>query len=233
MPGERRERVGLTAGLGVLLAAIALTGACGTAEKPAARATRSPDQATSQCRAKWADLAQRIEGNQRQEEPSALADRWNSVVATADYYATSARSGDCTTRLDDQEKAISRLRSFEKSLQPWDMEHQLSDVETRADAYASSPRPKPSTGKKGGDSGGKDSAPSPAAVKKALATLRRLAPTATEDQRPGWQQAEVVDLQDESAVKKARNDLDFLSHQSKAWRSCDDAVRLIRKALRA
>jgi hypothetical protein len=115
------------------------------------------------------------------------------------------------------------------------MQYQLSAVESRAQDYVSSAG---SSGKKKGKSKGsgkhgKDAAPSPAAVKKALGTLHKRAQTASADQRPGWQQANVVDLGDKAAVTRARKDLDFLSHQSKAWRECDDALAVVRKALRS
>jgi hypothetical protein len=149
-----------------------------------------------------------------------------------DYYAASARSEDCGTRLDNQRKSISQLEAFSRSLRPWDMEYQLSAVESRAEDYVSAA----DSGHKGTSKQSKKgakAAPPPGAVKKALATLRKGAPTATDDQRPGWQQANVVDLGKKPAVAKARKDLDFLSQQSKAWRECDDAVSVIRKALRS
>lgn len=234
MSGALRESLRLTAGAAVLVALVA-AGGCGTEEKPAARASHSPDSATTACRARWADLADQIEGNEKQAEPSALADRWNSVVATVDYYATSASSSDCEHRLGAQKQAIDRLESFGKSLRPWDMEYQLSTVASRAQDYASDMGSKGRKGKSkdARKQAGKDDLPSPSAVQKALAALRKQAPTATDDQGPGWQQAEVVDLAKKSAVKRARKDLDFLSHQSKAWRACDDALRTIRKALRS
>ncbi len=232
MSGQLRERARRTTGAAVLAAVAFVSAGCGSGE-PAASASRSPDQATSQCRAQWADLADRIEGNEKREEPSALGDRWNSVVATVDYYASSARSEDCGQRLDDQKKAIARLEAFGKSLRPWDMEYQLTAIQDRAEAYdpSSHAKKRHTKGKKKQKKAREK--PTPKAVQKALATLRKQAPRATEDQRPGWQQTHVVDLDNKSAVKKARKDLDFLSHQSKAWRECEDALHLIRKALRS
>lgn len=233
MPGALRERVRLAAGTAVLVAVATLAAGCGSGD-PAARPSHSPDAATSQCRAKWAELADDIEGNEKDTEPSALAERWNTVVATVDYYASSARSSDCEDRLATQRKAITALEDFEKSLQPWDMEHQLAAVQSRAQDYSA---PTGSKGKKGksesGKKHGKDAPPSTAAVKKALGILRKQAPTASDDQRPAWQETHVVDLANKAAVKRARKDLDFLSHQSKAWRACEDAVKVIRKALRS
>ena len=71
------------------------------------------------------------------------------------------------------------------------------------------------------------------AVLTAVRMLARQAPRASEQQRPGWQQAAATDLTDRAAVAKARKDLAFLSGESPAWRQGAAALRVIRSALQA
>ena len=122
-----------------------------------ARAARSPDAAaagrrtTSPARPRWRaatqwkDLGKQVRGNDEKTNPSALAPRWNSVVATIDYYASSAKASGCDKAVDRQKDAITALTAFGTKLAPYDMELRLEQVRDDAEAYAAAPRPPATT----------------------------------------------------------------------------------------
>jgi hypothetical protein len=208
------------------VAALSLAG-CGSAEEPPVAEPTPVAKDVAECREQWRDLGETVADRVEGESPSALASRWTSLVATIDYYATSAKESDCDDRLAEQRTSITALESFAASLRRWDLEHQLAVVESDARTYATSPRPKAPKRKNA------ERPPRPAAVLTALRLLARQAPRASEQQRPGWQQAAATDLSDRAAVAKARKDLAFLSEESPAYRQGAAALRVIRSALQA
>ncbi len=210
----------------VAVAAFSLAG-CGSSEEPRAAEPTPVSKDVAECREQWRDLGETVANRAEGDTPSDLASRWTSLVATVDYYATSAKESDCDDRLVDQRKSITTLDAFSRSLRRWDLEHQLSVVESDARTYATSPRPKAPKRENA------ERPLRPADVAKALRVLARQAPRASEQQRPGWQQAAATDLSDRAAVAKARKDLAFLSEESPAWRQGAAALRTIRSALQS
>jgi hypothetical protein len=235
MPGTRLLSAVLVAALGCAT----LTG-CGDGEE---KKTDQPGKAALACRAKWQQLGDDIASRVKLTQPSALPRRWNSVAATVDYYRTSADKGDCGERLDQQQRAISALRTFSTRLAAFDMEAQLALVKEDAQAYAAgpwpaAPTPSPAPTRKNNKKQKKKPPaparpPKPALVGAALQSLTAQAPVATEQQAPGWEQASVVDLDDTTATAKTVKDLQFLSTESSGWRASTAALLLIRKALAA
>ncbi len=217
--------------LGLLLA----VAGCGSNGDRAQSGDR-PDEATTSCRQEWKELAKKVQGRDKQTNPSALAARWNTVSATIDYYATSASEKDCGKTLASQQKAMEALRSFGARLARYDMELRLDQVRSEAEKYAAGPRPpapKASKASKGKKKQRPPRAPRPADVAAALKTLTRQAPVSARQQQAGWEQALVAELGDAAAVKKTVKDLSFLSNQSRAYRICVTELALVRKALSA
>jgi hypothetical protein len=196
-----------------------------------------PSKAAVACRKDWQELEKKVGGRDELSNPSALAERWNTVMATIEYYSTSASGKDCGKTLASQGKAMDALRAFGARLSRYDMELRLSVVKSDAETYAAAPRPpapKPSKAPKGKK---KQKAaprpPKPADVGAALKTLTRQAPRATRQQQAGWEQAHVTELGDAAAVRKTVKDLSFLSSESRAYRVCIAKLALIKKALSA
>ncbi|MET0837297.1 MAG: hypothetical protein ABWY19_00845 [Marmoricola sp.] len=230
-----RARLGHAA---VAAAIVLLLAGCGNDEP----AEDQPSKAAQSCRDDWKELAAKVRGNDTKTNPSALAQRWTSVAATVDYYATSATAEGCDEAIAQQEEAISALEEFGEKLAPYDMELRLEQVRDAAEAYAAgptpAPSPSPSPAKKGDKKKQKKAKqppapPSPPTISNAVKTLVAQAPVATEQQGPGWQQASVVELSDKAAVAKAVKDLAFLSTESSAWRACRAALARINTALAA
>jgi hypothetical protein len=230
----RRARVrrhGAAAGVAVVLV-MGLAG-CGSDEsaKP-----EGPSRAALQCREQWNALGGEIADKDERTNPSALAPRWGSISAAVEHYRSAAEGSDCDETLEKEKSAVAKLTSFSSKLARFDMELRLVQVRDEAAKYAQGPRPpapKAEKGKKGKKQKRAPRPPKPAEVAAALKTLTRQAPAATEQQRPGWQQAEAIDLDDAKAVKKAVKDLDFLSEESKAFRASSSALATIRRALAA
>lgn len=217
--------------LAVLAALVVGLAGCGGTAKPE---PSGPSAATLECRQQWRDLGKEVTGNESLTQPSSLASRWRNISATLDYYAVSAKSTDCGDQLARQRGAFRALEDLSARLQPFDMELQLGVVQGSAETYATSPRPpapSPSPSKKGTKSTKEPRPPKPATIAAALRTLTEQAPAATEDQRPGWQQAEVVELSDTQAVAKTVKDLKFLSSESAAFAACSKALKTIRAAV--
>jgi hypothetical protein len=216
------------------VAALVLTG-CGSSE-PKARDTpvTDPGKGATACRAQWKDLGEKTQDREGRKNPSGLAQRWNTVAATIDYYATSATEKDCGDRLASQEKAIAALSAFETTLAPYDVPLRLSKVTQQAQAYAARPGPTAqqlAKQKKLSPAQKAKLPPTPAAVAAALRAAQAQADTATSQQGPGWQQADVVDLGDSAAVAKAVKDLAFLSSESAAYRACDASLATIARVV--
>ena len=216
-----------------------LLAGCGSSD-PEPKDT-GPNKATLACRDKWEDLSKQVRGNDEKTNPSALASRWNNVVATINYYASSAQESDCSGAIDRQKQAIAALTAFGRRLSPYDMELRLEEVRDRAMAYAEGPRPPrptPSPAPKGKKKQAKKPKrlplpPKPSSIADAVKKLTAQAPKATEQQGPGWQQARVAELGDKEAVAKAVKDLRFLSAESPAYREARKALAEIRVALAA
>ena len=213
----------------LVLLALGLSG-CGGEASPSAAATKKPDAAVTTCRGQWKDLEKTVQARSAGTTPSALAERWNSVAATVDYYATSAKAQDCDTTLAAQTRAMTALTAFARRLAPYDLELRLSRLEQRATAYAvraKAPTTKPA--KRGAKA---PKAPAPKAVGLALRTLKTQAPLASRQQGPAWEQANAVDLTAKASVAKAVKDLKFLSGESKAYRTGSAAAAQIAAAVR-
>jgi hypothetical protein len=211
---------------------IGLSG-CGSSEPTK---SEKPSKATLDCRKEWNDLGGQIADKDERTNPSALAPRWGSISAAVEHYRAAAEESDCGKTLDSEKAAIAKLTSFSGKLARFDMELRLVQVRAEAARYAKGPRPpapKASTEKKGKKQKRAPRPPKPTEVAAALKTLTRQAPVATEQQGPGWQQAQAIDLTDEKAVKKTVKDLDFLSDESKAFRASTGALATIRRALAA
>jgi hypothetical protein len=232
---HRRARVSRAVLGAVLVVVVAGCGSDGTTED-------GPSKATVACRGQWKDLGKQVQGNDEKTNPSALAARWNSVVATIEYYASSAKASGCDEAIDHQKEAISSLTEFGTKLAPYDMELRLEQVRDAAETYAAGPRPTPSPSPTPKDKKKKKHAkkpkapplpPAPATIAATLKTLIAQAPLATAQQGPGWQQARVVELSDPAAVAKTVKDLAFLSTESAAWRTCQAGLTQIKVALAA
>jgi hypothetical protein len=217
---------------GLLVALLLPLGGCGSAE---ADETDQPSAATLSCREQWSDLEAAVEGRDSSSHPSALASRWTTILATVDYYATSARASDCGRTVSAQEKAMDDLAAFGTRLAPYDVELRLEQVQQDAGEYAAGPTPpapEPGAEKKGRKRQKRTPAPpTPDAVAQSLKTLTAQAPVASQEQGPGWQQAAVADLADTAATAKTVKDLAFLSSESPAYRACSLALAQIGAAL--
>ncbi len=162
------------------------------------------------------------------------------MVATIDYYSTSATGKSCGAQIDEQQQAIAALKAWSARLTGFDMQAQLALVKDDATAYAAgpwpaapSPTPTPGAKKHKKKQPKPVRPPKPALVGAALTTLTAQAPVATQQQGPGWEQASVVDLGDAAATTKAVKDLQFLSTESSGWRASQAALATIRAALAA
>jgi len=210
----------------VLVVVASLT-ACGQAAQSPGHATSG--RAVADCRAQWKDVAESVVGMDADDNPSALADRWNSVIATVDYYRTSDDAKDCQSRVDAQLEAVTALRQFSEKLRPYDMTYQLGQVRAAIDLYLNDPLPGPARTE--GDK--LTPPPSKAAVGAAMKTLAEDAAAANTELQPGWQQATSVDLTDTAALTKTMQDLDFLAQDSPHWRRCEQALQVLVAAIRA
>ena len=219
---------------GLAIALLLVVAGCGSDDSE--KKADEPSKAALDCRESWKDLEADVDGKDTPTYPSALAPRWNGIVATVDYYAAGATADDCGKTIEEQEKAIAALTAFGAKLRPFDMEYRLAAIKEDAEAYAAGPRPpapKPSPAKKGKKPKKPPRPPKPADIKAALATLTKQAPLATKQQEPAWQQARAGDLNDTAVVKKALKDMAFLSKESKAYRAASAALAEIRPALKA
>jgi hypothetical protein len=227
----RRARAGLTVPVLPLLGLLLVLAGCGSSSND--DGTPAPSKAAAACREKWKALAGDVKDRDRADTPSTLPQRWTTVAATIDYYATSATKDDCAATLASEKKAIAALSAFGARVAPYDMELRLEKVRSAAQTYASStPTPAPKA-KKGKNKKQPAQPPKPAAVKAALATLTKQAPVATKEQGPAWQQASVIELTDKAAVAKALKDLKFLSGESAGYRASMAALAQIKLALAA
>lgn len=181
------------------------------------------------CHAQWRDVGDSLIGMDQDPNPSALADRWNNVIATVSYYEHVDNAKDCQSRVDTQVKAVTALRQLGEKLRPYDMSYQLAQIKAAIDLYLSDPLPKPARDQ----SGRPVQPPSKAAVSSAMRTLTDNAEQANAELQPGWQQIDTVDLTDDSVLTTAMQDLDFLAQDSPHWRACEAALQVLVAAVRA
>lgn len=226
MPRQHKwDRTVLAGGLvAILTAALAAcgSGAASSADAKAARALRD-------CHAQWQDVGETVLGMDQDANPSALADRWTSVVATVEYYQNADDATDCQDRIATQLKAITALRQFSEKLRPYDMTYQLAQVKPAIDLYLNDPLPDPVRG----DNGKPVRPPAKSDVSAAMQVLTENAEPANTELEPGWTQISSVDLEDVAALTKAVQDLDFLAQDSPHWRRCEEALQVLVAAVRA
>ena len=212
----------------VLLASLAAAlVACGGPGGSSAEA--KAEQMLKACRAQWRDVGNIVLGMDQDTHPSALADRWTSVIATVEYYQNTDTAKDCQDRIEAQLKAVTALRTFSEKLRPYDMTYQLAQVRAAIDLYLNDPLPDPVTD----DTGREVEPPTKQAVTAAMQTLSENAEQANVELQPGWDQTSAVDLTDVSALTKTMQDLDFLAQDSPHWRACEEALQVLVAAIRA
>jgi hypothetical protein len=216
-----------TAVLVVLAAAVAVSlTACGSSADTSSAA--KAQRALEACRAQWKDVGDSVVGMDQDPNPSALADRWNSVIATVDYYRTTDTAKNCQTAIENQLKAVTSLRQFSEKLRPYDMAYQLEQVHAAVDLYVNDPLPAPVR-----DENHKlVHPPTKADVSSAMQTLTANAAAANTEMDPGWEQTKSVDLTDVAALTKTMQDLDFLAQDSEHWRRCEEALQVLVAAIR-
>lgn len=205
------------------------TAGCGGGTSSHDAAAHRTEQAVKDCRAQWSEVGDTVLGMDQDTNPSALADRWTSVIATVEYYKTADSAKDCQDRVETQVKAIAALRQFSDRLHPYDMTYQLGQVQAAIDLYLHEPLPAPVR-----DADKKlEKPPSKAAVSAAMQTLTANAAQANAELSPGWAQTSAVDLTDVAALTKTMHDLDFLAQDSPHWVRCENALQVLVAAIRA
>ena len=209
--------------------AVALTTAlvaCGESSESDSEAKAA--RALTECRAQWAEVGESVLGLDQDPNPSALADRWNSVIATVEYYKHTDTAKNCQATVENQLKSVTALRQFSEKLRPYDMTYQLAQVRAAIDLYLNDPLPEPVR-----DENDKLlRPPTKEAVTQAMQTLTENAPQANEELAPGWEQTESVDLTDVETLTTTMQDLDFLAQDSPHWRQCEEALQVLVAAIR-
>lgn len=218
-------RAVLSGGLAAMLA-VAVVG-CG-AETGSSAAAKS-EQALKACRSQWREVGDSVMGMDQDTHPSALSARWNTVIATVDYYENTDTAKGCQNRIETQLKAVTSLRQFSEKLRPYDMAYQLDQLRASIDLYVHDPLPAPAKD----DRGQRVPPPGKAAVRAAMKTLADNAEQANTELQPGWDQTASVDLTDVTALTKTMQDLDFLAQDSPHWRACEEALQVLVAAVRA
>ena len=187
------------------------------------------ERALAHCHAQWRDVGESVLGMDQDPNPSALASRWTSVIATVSYYEDSDTAKGCQDRVDAQVKAVTSLRQLSEKLRPYDMTYLLGQIRAAIDLYLNDPLPAPARD----DTGRVVAPPSKAAVSAAMKTLADNAAQANVELQPGWAQTSTVDLTDVAALTKTMQDLDFLAQDSPHWRDCEAALQVLVAAVRA
>ncbi|HET6152274.1 MAG TPA: hypothetical protein VFE15_04915 [Marmoricola sp.] len=218
------RRLAPAALLGAVLVLSVVTAGCGAQPKAAPTPT---GQTLKQCHDQWRDVAQDVAGLDQDTDPSALATRWTSVIATIAYYRASTSAQGCPDDIATEVAAISALRQFSARLRPYDMAYQLTTITPSVDLYLQQPLPAPTREPKGK----KVAPPTKAAVTAALATLTSKAAPANADLQPGWEQMASVELTDATAVDSAIQDLQFLAQDSPSWLACATALKTLALAV--
>lgn len=194
----------------------ALTGCGGTA---------TPKEHTAEsCRKEWRDVAQQVYEMDSEHYPSALSERWSTIMASAEYQRDFGDGKDCSKQIGATIDSIDTLRRFSTRLRAFDMEYQANIVAPQAELYLTDDLPKPRKGVK---------PPAKRLVRSAYQLLRDRADDANQQLTPAWQQAMSVDLADAEAVGRAIKDLDRLAVSSPAFRDCQAALDVIVRAIKA
>lgn len=213
--------VALALGLAVVLAA------CGSDSDT--RTDPSAERAVEECRAQWEEVGETVIGMEQDSHPSALSERWNTVIATVEYYKTVDTAENCESLVEAQLKTVSALRQLSDQLRPYDMTYQLSQARAAIDLYLHEPLPEPARN----ENGRLVKPPTKAAVTAAMQVLTAEAEQANAELAPGWEQARSVDLTDVTTLTKTMQDLDFLAQDSPSWRRCEEALQVLVAAIRA
>lgn len=205
--------------LGVVVAAgaLALTTACGSNGG-------KTELGSEDCREQWNDVAQSVYEMDSEQFPSALSERWSTIIAGAEYQRDFGDGKDCAKQVSATIRSIDTLRLFSNRLRAFDMEYQLNIVAPQSELYLTDDLPKPRKGKK---------PPTKRAVRQAYRLLQERAEDANQQLTPAWQQALSIDLADADQVRKAIKDLDRLAVSSPAFRDCQRALDVIVKAIKA
>jgi len=209
------------------LVLVPLSGCSDSPRKPAG--DKAVPQSVKECRAQWHDVGESVLGLDQDTDPSSLASRWTTVIATVDYYETSTTAANCQATIESQVQAITALRQFSDRLRPYDMAFQLDRVSAAVDLYLHDPVPPPVRGANGKPV----KAPSHDQVAAAMATLTAQAADANGELQPAWEHLASVSIDDEAAVTAALGDLDSLAQAGTHWQACQRALQVIVAATRA
>ena len=206
-----------------------LASGCSNDDSPAKAATKTVSVDLKECRDQWHDVAESVLGLDQDTDPSSLASRWTTVIATVDYYESSTTATDCQARVEAQVNAISALRQFSERLRPYDMTYQLQQVSATVDLYLHDPVPRPVKGANGKTV----KPPTHEQVQAAMTTLTNQAAAANAELQPAWEHLASVSIDDEAAVTSALDDLDALAQAGARWTACQHALQVIVAARRA
>ncbi|MGN6251689.1 MAG: hypothetical protein ACTHNS_07735 [Marmoricola sp.] len=214
----RTPRQALAAAAAVVASAGILAG-CGTTTP----SSGAPDGAgAAGCRAQWQQVADALAGRDQQVDPSDLAPRWTAVLATAQYYATTADGGDCGAALAQQRETVQEIQAWSEQLRSYDMPYRFAALAPVATDYLLAD----GAVRRGAGA----TAPSKKQVRTALSTLQDTATLATTDMRAGWDEAVAVDLTDEQAKRRTLRDLAFLAGDSTPYQQCLRALGVLERA---
>ena len=217
------------AGALALVVAPLVAGCDGGSSTPKKQSNRSGPTSVRECRDQWHDVAESVLGLDQDPDPSSLASRWTTVIATVDYYENTATAKDCQATVESQVRAITALRQFSDRLRPYDMSYQLEQVAATVDLYLHDPLPpavrgahhklvKPPTHEQ---------------VQAAMTTLTTEAAAANAELQPAWEHLASVSIDDDAAVAAALDDLDSLARAGTHWTACQQALQVIVAAQRA
>ncbi|MFL6171326.1 MAG: hypothetical protein ACJ716_00400 [Marmoricola sp.] len=204
--------------------------ASGCGHSPGKPATSGVSKTVKECRDQWHDVAESVLGLDQDTDPSSLASRWTTVIATVDYYENTTSAKNCQAEVETQVRAITALRQFSDRLRAYDMTYQLEQVAASVDLYLHDPVPTPVKG-----AGGKHLVvpPSHHQVQVAMATLTDQASAANAELQPAWEHLASVSIDDDAAVTAALGDLDSLAQAGAHWTACQQALQVIVAATRA
>lgn len=200
------------------------TASCGADKKSGSTGTTGdPVQV---CRNQWHEVAANLVGLDVDEHPSAMAKRWQNVLATVTIYEDTKTADKCQENIETLSTGITELRQFNARVQPYDMEYQVDRVADGITRYLADPLPAPVR-----KDGKLVKPPTKAAVLEALATLTGNAGAANADLAPAWGQLIGISLDDQTALATALQDLDFLAKDSTSWVACRNALKVLDAAI--
>lgn len=214
--------------LPLLLATVTLlagaTG-CGGTERP----TPSVSHEAQACRSQWDDVAQTILDMDGDTTPSALSQRWSTIIAGVDYQRHNAGGRHCSEDIEEQVREIGTLRKLGERLRVYDMAYQLRTIQPQVEIYLNEPVPRSATS----ENGQKVRPPTHRAVQQALDVLTARAEEANAQLQPAWDQAAAIDLSSPDEIRTAITDLDRLAQSSPAFGACEQALQVLVAAVRA